>query len=136
LVAGASILLAAGITACERTTPGTVAMTTEPGASLSTSPRSTSHPTLPSFPGLPGIPSTPRTSSNVPPPSNSLTMTCKEYNGLDADTQLAVVQEIVSQEGSVIGQQNIEIAKTLADAMCQFIPDSTVSELLLGGSPP
>jgi hypothetical protein len=136
LVAGASILLAAGITACERTTPGTVAMTTEPGASISTSPRSTSRPTLPSFPGLPGIPSTPRTSSNVPPPSNSLTMKCKEYNGLDADTQLAVVQEIVSQEGSVIGQQNIEIAKTLADAMCQFIPDSTVSELLLGGSPP
>ena len=142
LVAGASILLAAGITACERTTPGTVAMTTEPGASLSTSPRTTSRPTLPTFPGLPGIPgipglpSTPRTSSNVPPPSNSLTMKCKEYNGLDADTQLAVVQQIVSQQGSVIGQQNIEIAKTLADAMCQFIPDSTVSELLLGGSPP
>jgi hypothetical protein len=138
LVAGASILLAAGITACERTTPGTVAMTTEPGASLSTSPRSTSRPTLPSFPGLPGIPglpSTPRTSSNVPPPSNSLTMKCKEYNGLDADTQLAVVQQIVSQQGSVIGQQNIEIAKTLADAMCQFIPDSTVSQLLLGGPP-
>jgi hypothetical protein len=138
-IAGASILLAAGITACERTTPGTVAMTTEPGSSLSTSQRTTSRPTLPSFPGLPGIPglpSTPRTSSNVPPPSNSLTMTCKEYNGLDADTQLAVVQQIVSQKGSVIGQQNIEIAKTLADAMCQFIPDSTVSELLLGGSPP
>ncbi|MCU1697246.1 MAG: hypothetical protein JWR34_3309 [Mycobacterium sp.] len=138
LVAGASILLAAGITACERTTPGTVAMTTEPGASLSTSPRSTSRPTLPSFPGLPGIPglpSTPHTSSNVPPPSNSLTMKCKEYNGLDADTQLAVVQQIVSQQGSVIGQQNIEIAKTLADAMCQFIPDSTVSQLLLGGPP-
>ncbi|MBB5166691.1 hypothetical protein [Mycobacterium sp. AZCC_0083] len=138
LVAGASILLAAAITACERTTPGTVAMTTEPGASLSTSPRSTSRPTLPSFPGLPGIPglpSTPHTSSNVPPPSNSLTMKCKEYNGLDADTQLAVVQQIVSQQGSVIGQQNIEIAKTLADAMCQFIPDSTVSQLLLGGPP-
>jgi hypothetical protein len=138
LVAGASILLAAGITACERTTPGTVAMTTEPGASLSTSPRTTSRPTLPTFPGIPGIPglpSTPRTSSNVPPPSNSLTMKCKEYNGLDADTQLAVVQQIVSQQGSVIGQQNIEIAKTLADAMCQFIPDSTVSQLLLGGPP-
>ena len=138
MVAGASILLAAGITACERTTPGTVAMTTEPGASLSTSPRTTSRPTLPTFPGIPGIPglpSTPRTSSNVPPPSNSLTMKCKEYNGLDADTQLAVVQQIVSQQGSVIGQQNIEIAKTLADAMCQFIPDSTVSQLLLGGPP-
>ena len=136
LVAGASILLAAGITAYERTTPGTVAMTTEPGASLSTSPRSTSRPTLPSFPGLPGLPSTPGTSSNVPPPANSLTMKCEEYNGLDADTQLAVIQKIVSQDGSVIGQQNIEIAKTLADAMCQFIPSSTVNELLLGGSPP
>jgi hypothetical protein len=110
-------------------------MTTEPGASLSTSPRTTSRPTLPTFPGIPGLPSTPRTSSNVPPPSNSLTMKCKEYNGLDADTQLAVVQQIVSQQGSVIGQQNIEIAKTLADAMCQFIPDSTVSQLLLGGPP-
>ena len=38
--------------------------------------------------GIPGLPSTPRTSSNVPPPSNSLTMKCEEYNGLDADTQL------------------------------------------------
>jgi hypothetical protein len=136
LVAGASILLAAGITACERTTPGTVAMTTEPGASLSTSQRTTSRPTLPSFPGIPGLPSTPRTSSNVPPPSNSLTMKCEEYNGLDADTQLSVIQKIVSQDGSVIGQQNVEIAKTLADAMCQFIPSSTVNDLLLGGSPP
>ncbi|KAA0085498.1 hypothetical protein CIW52_06225 [Mycolicibacterium sp. P9-64] len=138
LVAWASIALAAGITACERTTPGTVAMTTEPGASLSTS-RTTSRPTMPTLPGIPGIPglpSTPRTSSNVPPPPNSLTMKCEEYNKLDADTQLAVIQKIVSQDGSVIGQQNIEIAKTLADAMCQFIPSSTVNDLLLGGSPP
>jgi hypothetical protein len=63
-------------------------------------------------------------------------MTCKEYNALDADTQLAVIQKIVSQDGSVIGQQNSEIAKTLADAMCQFMPSSTVNELLLGKSPP
>lgn len=93
-------------------------------------------PTLPGIPGIPGLPSTPRTSSNVPPPPNSLTMKCEEYNKLDADTQLAVIQKIVSQDGSVIGQQNIEIAKTLADAMCQFIPSSTVNDLLLGGSPP
>jgi len=136
LIAGASIVLAAGITACERTTPGTVAMTTEPGASLSTTPRSTTRPTLPSFPGIPGLPSTPRTSSDVPPPSNSLTMTCEEYNDLDPDTQTAVIEKIVAQEGSVIGPQNTEIAKTLADAMCQFMPTSTVNELLLGGSPP
>jgi uncharacterized protein YheU (UPF0270 family) len=62
-------------------------------------------------------------------------MTCEEYNGLDPDTQTAVIEEIVAQEGSVIGSQNTEIAKTLADAMCQFMPTSTVNELL-GGSPP
>jgi hypothetical protein len=127
LVAGAAILLAAGITACERTTPGTVAMTTEPGASTTrSSTPSTSQPRT----------SSPRTSSNVPPPSDSLTMTCKAYLDLDPDTQTAVVDEILKQEGSVLGPQNTEIAKTLADAVCQFLPTSTVSEILLGGSPP
>jgi CheY-specific phosphatase CheX len=63
-------------------------------------------------------------------------MTCEEYNGLDSDTQTAVIEEIVAQEGSVISPQNTEIAKTLADAMCQFMPTNTVNELLLGGSPP
>jgi hypothetical protein len=132
LIAGAALVFAAGVTACERSTPGTVAMTTEPGASTArSSTPSTSSPRT-SSPRT----SSPRTSSNVPPPSNSLTMTCEEYNDLDSDTQTAVIEEIVAQEGSVIGPQNTEIAKTLADAMCQFMPTSTVNELLLGGSPP
>jgi len=122
-------VLAAGIAACERSTPGTVAMTTEPG--MSTPRPSTSSPRT-SSPRT----SSPRTSSDVPPPSNSLTMTCEEYNDLDPDTQTAVIAEIVAQDGSVIGAQNTEIAKTLADAMCQFMPTETVNELLLGGSPP
>jgi hypothetical protein len=63
-------------------------------------------------------------------------MTCEEYNDLDPDTQTAVIAEIVAQDGSVIGSQNTEIAKTLADAMCQFMPTETVNNLLLGGSPP
>ena len=138
LIAGATLVLAAGITACERTTPGTVAMTTEPGPST---PRTStpSIPGLPSITGLPGTPGTssPRTSSNVPPPSNSLTMTCKQYIDLnDEDTQSAVIEEILKQEGSVLGPQQTEIAKTLADAVCQFLPTSTVSEILLGGGPP
>jgi hypothetical protein len=128
LLAGAAVVLAAGITSCERSIPGTVAMTTEPGPSTTrSSAPSTSRPTT-SRP--------PRTSSNVPPPSDSLTMTCKDYTALDPDTQTAVVQEILTQEGSVLGPQNAEIAKSLADAVCQFLPDSTVSEILLGGGPP
>jgi hypothetical protein len=63
-------------------------------------------------------------------------MTCKDYLDLDPNTQTAVIDEILNQEGSVLGPQNTEIAKTLADAVCQFLPTSTVSEILLGGSPP
>jgi hypothetical protein len=63
-------------------------------------------------------------------------MTCEQYIDLDPDTQTAVIEEILAQEGSVLGPQNTEIAKTLADAVCQFLPTSTVSEILLGGGPP
>jgi hypothetical protein len=35
-----------------------------------------------------------------------------------------------------MGPQQAEIAKTLADAVCQFLPTSTLSEILLGGTPP
>ena len=64
-------------------------------------------------------------------------MTCKQYIDLnDEDTQSAVIEEILKQEGSVLGPQQTEIAKTLADAVCQFLPTSTVSEILLGGGPP
>jgi hypothetical protein len=127
LIAGAAVVLAAGITSCERSIPGTVAMTTEPGPSTTRS--SAPSKARPST-------STPHTSLDVPPPSNSLTMTCKDYTDLDPDTQTAVIQEILTQEGSVLGPENAEIAKSLADAVCQFLPDSTVSEILLGGGPP
>jgi hypothetical protein len=63
-------------------------------------------------------------------------MTCEEYVGLDPDTQTAVIEEILNQGGPVMGPQSAEIAKTLADAVCQFLPSSTLSEILLGGSPP
>ncbi len=63
-------------------------------------------------------------------------MRCDEYNDLDPDTQLAVIEEILAQGGSVLGPGNAEIAQTLADAVCQFFPQGTVSDVLLGGSPP
>ena len=122
-VAATVLILVAMLAGCSRTTTGTVAMTTEPGPSTAR----TSTPRTPS--------SAPRTPSADAPP-DSLTMTCGEYSDLDKDTQLAVIDAILAQEGSVLGPQNSEIAKTLADAVCQFLPESTVSEILLGGGPP
>jgi hypothetical protein len=104
-------------------------MTTEPGASLSTT-RSAPSPTK----TRPTTPRTPRSSvPSVPAPPDSLTMTCDDYNQLDEETQLAVIDAILADERSILSPSNVEIAKSLADAVCQFLTDSTVSEVLLGG---
>jgi hypothetical protein len=131
-IAAAVLILVGVLVGCSRTTTGTVAMTTEPGASkTSRTPTSTSRPSTPR--------SSPTTSPRTPnpnAPADSLTMTCEQYNDLDAATQQAVIDEIVNQEGSVFGGQGGDIAKTLADAMCQLLPTTTVSDILLGGGIP
>ena len=62
-------------------------------------------------------------------------MKCSEYSELDDATQLAVLRAILADQHSILGEGNDEIAKAIADPMCQFMPESTVRELL-GGSPP
>jgi hypothetical protein len=129
LVAAATFLVAGAVAGCDRTTPGTVAMTTEAGAStrISTSPRPTT-----SSPRT----STPRTSPNAPPPGNALNITCADYIDLDTADRTAVIEEILKDQASVLSPGDAEIAKTLADAVCTFLPESTVSEILLGETPP
>ena len=125
----AAALIAVGVLAgCSQTTSGTVAMTTEPGPSTTRS----SKPTPTSSSPRSSTPSTP----GAPAPDDALTMTCKEYSGLDEATQQATIEEILGQEGSVLGPENAELAKTLADATCGFLPDAVLSEILFGGSPP
>ncbi|CDO07779.1 hypothetical protein C1S82_06765 [Mycolicibacterium cosmeticum] len=115
---------------CARTTEGSVAMTTEPGPALTTRPTAPATPTTPSR--------TPRGSTvpDVPAPPDALTMSCSDYTQLDEATQKAVVNAILEQEQSILTPDNIDVAKTLADAVCQFLGDSTVSEVLLGGPVP
>lgn len=129
LVAAATFVVAGTISGCDRTTPGTVAMTTEAGPSTRTS--TSSRPTT-SSPRT----SAPRTSSDAPPPGDPLGITCAEYVDLDDASKTAVIEEILNSETSVLGPGDAEIAKTLADAVCTFLPDSTVSEILLGETPP
>jgi hypothetical protein len=109
-------------------------MTTEAGSPtrISTSSQPTTSPPTTSSPRT----STPRTSSDAPPPGDALSVTCAEYVDLDPASQTAVIEEILSQQTSVLGTGDAEIAKTLADAVCSFLPASKVSEILLGETPP
>lgn len=140
VTAAGLILLAA--TACQSTTEGTVAMTTEPGPPITSSPETTG-PTVPGLPNLPDFPipgielPTPKTDlPEVPAPPNSSTMACSEFNDLDDATQLAVIRAILASENNPLGPDGEGIGQILAEAACQFLPDSTVNDVLLGGSPP
>jgi hypothetical protein len=141
VAAGALILLGV-TTACARTTEGTVAMTTEPGPPIN-SPTRTPPSSLPGLPGIPGIPipTLPLPTRNtdlpeVPPPPNALTMTCQEFTDLDEATRLAVIREILKQENNPLGPDGESIGQMLVEAACQFLPEATVNEVLLGSPPP
>ncbi len=128
-------------TACQRTTEGSVAQTTQPGPPLTSEPTTGSR--TPSIPGLPDIqiPNIPLPTRNtnvpeVPAPANSLEMDCEEYADLDEATRVAVVREILAQQDNPLGPNGEFVGQILADAACQFLPSATVSEVLLGGSPP
>jgi hypothetical protein len=141
---GAAALIVVGLAAgCSRTTEGTVAMTTEPGPPTTSRPTATAQPTIPglpgfqipNIPGIPGIPGLPGSDiPEVPAPPNATTMTCEEYADLDEATQLAVIRAILSGEG-VTDKAAEMTAMIMAGAMCQFMPELTVSELV-SGSPP
>lgn len=143
-VTAAMIGLAAvlGTAACTQTTEGVVAQTTEPGPPLPSSDDTpTDEPSIPGLPGLPDIeiPNLPLPTRNtdvpeVPAPANSLEMTCDEYNALDEATRVAVVREVLSQEGNPLGPDGEFVGQILADAACQFLPSATVSEVLMGGT--
>jgi len=124
----ATVLMCVGLSACVRTIEGSVAMTTEPGGQTPTSTTSTSTSRTRT--------SSPQTTSEVPAPPNAMTMKCDEFTQLDQAERLAVVNEILSQENSVFGQLGDEFAESMANTMCQFMPDETVHEVLTGFTPP
>jgi hypothetical protein len=134
-----SVGMALGLTtACQRTTEGSVAQTTQPGPPLTSSP--TPDGRLPTIPGLPDItlPNIPLPTRNtdipqVPAPANALTMKCAEFSELDEATRLAVVREILSQESNPLGPDGEFVGQILADAACQFLPGARVSDVLMGG---
>jgi len=139
-VAGAALILAGLTAGCERTTPGTVAMTTQPGPPIN-SPSTKTPTTVPGLPGIPipdiPIPGFPRNTDVpvVPAPPNALTMTCTDFNKLDEATRLAVIRAILAQENNPLGPNGESVGQMLAEAACQFLPQATVSEVLMGKPP-
>jgi hypothetical protein len=140
LVAGAALILAGLTAGCERTTPGTVAMTTQPGPPINL-PSTKTPTTVPGLPGIPipdiPIPGFPRNTDVpvVPAPPNALTMTCTDFNKLDEATRLAVIRAILAQENNPLGPNGESVGQMLAEAACQFLPQATVSEVLMGKPP-
>jgi hypothetical protein len=140
VTAAAALILLGMTTGCERTTPGTVAMTTQPGPPITSTTR-TPPTTLPGLPGIPmpniPIPGFPRNTDVpvVPAPPNAETMTCKEFSGLDEATRLAVIRAILAKKNNPLGPNGESVGQLLAEAACQFLPDATVSEVLMGSPP-
>lgn len=137
----AAALLLIGVTACQQTTEGSVAMTTEPGPPLTSSPTTSRSPSSPSIPGLPTIPGLPDIQipglpntdvPEVPAPPNATTMSCSEYNDLDDATKLAVIRAIIGGEANPPGPEGELAALLMADAMCQFMPNAEVNEVVIG----
>ncbi len=137
----AAALIVAGLTAgCDRTTPGTVAMTTEPGPPIN-SPTRAPRNTMPGLPGIPipniPFPGFPKSTDVpvVPAPPNALTMTCGDFNKLDEPTRLAVIRAILAQQNNPLGPNGESVGQMLVEAACQFLPQATVSEVLTGTPP-
>jgi hypothetical protein len=119
-VAAAALLVAGAVGGCSQTVPGTVAMTTEPGASTST--RGSSPSTSPRTPSAPGA---------------AQSITCGEFMDMTPEDQVAVIGEIFGNYGDMVGTAEMDTMRMAADAMCQFLPkDIVLNEILLGGSPP
>ena len=145
-VTAAALVFVGLATGCSRTTPGTVAMTTEPGPPIA-SPRtpSTDDPGFPSIPGLPdinipglpGIPGFPMPGNTdvpeVPAPANAQTMKCSEYSKLDEATQRAVIRAILAEQQNQQGPESEMVAAIMATTMCEFLPSAVVKEVVVGG---
>ncbi|BBZ30851.1 hypothetical protein MMAD_51460 [Mycolicibacterium madagascariense] len=114
LLAATAVLAVGSLAGCARTIPGTVAMTTELGPDADAS--------SPSSPSL--------------PPGSALSVTCAQYLQLDVGTQTELIQEILQNGTSTLSPGDAAVAKTLADAVCTFLPQSSVADILLGETPP
>ncbi|MCV7417779.1 hypothetical protein H7K36_20935 [Mycolicibacterium litorale] len=73
-----------------------------------------------------------QTTEPGPPIPDAQTVTCKEYGALEEDAQLAIIGELMKEGSGRMGSQRTVVAKTLADAICEYLPAARLSEILVG----
>lgn len=125
----AAALIASGLVGCSRTVEG---MATTAGTPDSTAETRIAPPSTRSSAPR----STPSRTPSAGPPGDVMTMTCADYNDLAVADKQAAIEEIIAQGGSSAPPDAVDVAKGLADIMCQFMPDQVLSDVLLGLSPP
>jgi hypothetical protein len=62
-------------------------------------------------------------------------MKCSEFSKLDEATRLAVIRAVLAEENNPLGPNGESVGQMLVEAACQFLPDATVSEVLMGTPP-
>jgi hypothetical protein len=60
------------------------------------------------------------------------TITCRDYTDLDEDSKLEVIKELIAKGENQAGDRGTVVAKTLADAICQYLPSARLSQILMG----
>ncbi len=73
-----------------------------------------------------------QTTEPGPPVPDAESVTCKEYTTLDEGAQIAIIGELMDAGSGQRGEQRTVVAKTLADAICKYLPAARLSEILVG----
>jgi hypothetical protein len=146
--AAAALSVCLGLAACEKTTEGSVAMTTEPGGPITTTTTTTPKTTTPQTTtpqtrttttpttSTTTTTTTSTTTSAVPAPAGATTMKCSEFTQLAKPQRQAVVKQILQNNNSMFGPAGADFAEMMATTMCQFTTEETVYEVLTGSPPP
>ena len=139
-MAGAALILACLTAGCERTTPGTVAMTTQPGPPITSTTR-----TPTDGAGAAGHPHTghsdPRVSQEHRRSGGSRAAERADHDNAASSTSSTRPPGWPSsarswpQENNPLGPNGESVGQMLVEAACQFLPEATVSEVLMGTPP-
>ena len=120
----AALVLILAFAGCSSKSPSPAASSTASSSVSSTTTKSTTSETS----------TTETSTATVPAPSNSLTMTCKEWRDLDDPTQLAVVNAIVTEPDFKGKVTDPDAARIVAKGACLLFGDKVVKDVLLTGS--
>jgi hypothetical protein len=73
-----------------------------------------------------------QTTEPGPPVPDAATITCRQYTNLEDQAKVAVIEQLIAKGDNQAGDRGTVVAKTLADAICQYLPSARLSQILMG----